>query len=200
MAIKTNEPRPKKDNDFGIPPRDEFKPLERRGMSGWSIVLIALGIMLTAGAGIGYWFFHSAAPAHVQEEASTSDISYESREGHEEFVAEEHDAVAEQASLEATLDMSPAVATQPREGTITRVSTPQGFYYVVVGSFIDDDLAADYATLLAQQGLHVTIVAPKEGAHFFRVAVECENTFYEAYDKLTQHKATYGSHVWLLKH
>ena len=89
---------------------------------------------------------------------------------------------------------------KPGRGTITRINTPQGLYYVVVGSFIDEDLASDYANKLAQQGVDVMHITPPQGQYYFRVAIKQTNTFRDAYEKAAILKATYGADIWVMKY
>jgi len=91
-------------------------------------------------------------------------------------------------------------AAQPEEGAITSINTPRGCYYVIVGSFIDGDLASDYAHRLAQQGIEVMLIAPPQGQYYFRVAIEQEDTFRDAYAKAEALKAVYGTDTWVMKY
>ena len=87
-----------------------------------------------------------------------------------------------------------------KQGTITKINTPQGCYHVVVGSFIDEDLALDQANRLAQQGVNVTIIAPSKGQLFSRLAIEPKPTYTEAHEKAETLKAAYGTDIWVMKY
>lgn len=85
-------------------------------------------------------------------------------------------------------------------GTITNVSVPNGRYYVVIGSFIDDDLARDYASQLTRKGVSATLIAPPKGQHFYRVAVDWGRTLPEARTKVADLPSGYRAGAWIVKY
>ncbi|XWN35140.1 MAG: hypothetical protein ROO73_06165 [Roseivirga sp.] len=192
MATRTNEPRQERDSNFGLP-QAEFKPIEREETNWLRIIAIMIGVVLAIGTGMVYWFFyHSSSTDHQIDEGVEA---YEQKDI--DFI---DDDAAEPPPLEEKLEIEPPVPTKPQKGTITKVNTPQDIHYVVAGSFIDSDLAMDHAERLAKQGINVTIIEPKEGEFFFRVAIEQKKIFHEAYDQLRELKATHGSQLWILKY
>ena len=96
--------------------------------------------------------------------------------------------------------VTPPIVKKPTRGTLTHVHTPQGLYYIVVGSFVDSDLAADHAKKLTRKGTDVAVIAPAAGKYFYRVAVEKKQNFQEVQHQLEALKATYGPRIWILKY
>lgn len=219
MTTKTNEPQQDKNKDFGLPPV-EFKPIEA-GIGTWiKITAIIVGFVLLIGAGFVYWFFYHAPthddfsmeeqPISEAQESNTpkidiDTISSDASTKRPEIIEEDAKTSKLTKALVTltgegdTKNFSASHAT-PERGTITRINTPQGFYYVVVGSFIDEDLASDYANKLAQQGVDVMHIAPPKGQYYSRIAIKRANTFRDAHQKAAMLKATYGADIWVMEY
>ena len=220
MSADTNQSKQEKNKDFGLP-QAEFKPIEAEGGKWLRITSIIAGLVLIMGAGVVYWFFNRASSldlagkAHPTHESKENGVQKANVDVSDVGAPAQHQATARDAALAHPAKESEIVvgeahiadvnaslhAVQPRRGgTVTSINTSQGHYYVVVGSFIDDDLAADYANRLAQQGVDVMLIAPPQGQYYFRVAVDQKNTFHDAHEKLGALKATYGDGIWVLKY
>ena len=219
MPAKTNQSSQDKNKDFGLP-QAEFKPIEAEGGKWLRITAMIVGLVLIMGAGILYWFFYhvpssdaakKTRPVHEAYKNEVQGVDIDSAAGsapaqHQATVrdakpsplAEEPEVLVGEERIK-DVNASPHTA-KPQRGTITSIKASRGYYYVVVGSFIDDDLAADYANRLAQQGVDVMLIAPPQGQYYFRVAIEQKDRFYDAYKKLKALKATYGADIWVLKY
>jgi hypothetical protein len=218
MTTKTNQPQQDKNKDFGLP-QVEFKPIAAGGGKWFKITTIVAGFVLIMGAGIVYWFFYHSPSidpsmkAHPMLEkreggALASDVDFidedtparqkPTEQGfNKSTLAKEMEML--QSAEHAACSNAPQ-AVQPEKGGITSINTPRGYYYVIVGSFIDDDLASDYAHRLAQKGIQVMLIAPPQGQYCFRVAIEQEDTFRNAYEKAEALKAVYGTDTWVMKY
>lgn len=214
MSTETNQPQDKRNSDFGLP-QAEFRPIPERRGRGLRTAAILLIIVLIIGAGMAYWFFHYA-PTSSHEEAylNTNDIPTAG----EDFIEDgeltpsptpgeaKQDGEAQHIlnknveAQESKNALAPDLPKKPQKGTITRLSTPQGCYYIVAGSFIDEDLASDYAKKLVKDGVDITILAPKQGEYFFRVAVAQADTLHEAHEEVEELKATYKNDIWVKKY
>ncbi len=212
MTKETNQLKKEKNSDFGLP-QTEFKPIVEVRSKWLKITAIIGSIVLGIGAGVGYWFFY-----HVPIESTHSTYKEHESEEYESGTAYDNNTTVQHALQdvqtheqekkletleegEKTKAFSAYATTQQKQGTITKVETPQGYYYLVVGSFIDDDLALDYAHRLAQQDTaDVILIAPAPGKYFYRVAVDQANTLYDANEKIEELKATYGQDVWVMKY
>jgi hypothetical protein len=218
MTTQTNQPQKKKNRDFGLP-QAEFKPIAAGGEKWFNITTIVAGLVLIIGAGVVYWFFYHApyadpsvgahpTPEELASRAPEADAysiddnvpaGYQPTEqGAKKFTISKEIEMLEEEEHTAYSNVLQAV--QPEKGTITSINTPQGCYYVVVGSFIDDDLASDYAYRLAQHGIGVMLIAPPQGQYFFRIAIEQESTFRNAYEKAEVLKDVYGTDIWVMKY
>ena len=78
--------------------------------------------------------------------------------------------------------IEPLVKTDPSElesapraiGAISEISQPLDKYYLIVASFLDNDLAFDYAKKLILSGSNVTIIPPFSTSKLTMVALEYE--------------------------
>ena len=59
-------------------------------------------------------------------------------------------------------------------GVISKISKPSDKYYLIVASFLDNDLAFDYAEKLILSESNVIIIPPVSKSKFTRVALEYE--------------------------
>ena len=128
----------------------------------------------------------------------------------EQVVVEEPvPAVVDSTLLETPVE-EPVVEEEPVEeepepamadvGEYLTISEKTGRYYVVIGSFIDADLAEDYAKKLAKDGVNTTILSP-EGKGFHRLALEEDyGSFADASMQLETFRGNYGPEVWVLKY
>ncbi|EMR02889.1 SPOR domain-containing protein [Cesiribacter andamanensis] len=89
---------------------------------------------------------------------------------------------------------------QPAVGQITTISGRTGRYYVIVGSFIDSDMAADYAVKLSKQGHNVTIIEPVGDRKFYRLGVKEGDTFSQLSEELDTYKSTFGQDIWVVRY
>ena len=103
--------------------------------------------------------------------------------------------------------IEPEVKTDPSDlesapkaiGAISEISQPLDKYYLIVASFLDNDLAFDYAEKLILSESNVIIIPPFSTSKFTRVALE-----YETLDKvsigLDNYKDEFDEQLWVLKY
>lgn len=91
-------------------------------------------------------------------------------------------------------------AGNEEEPPIMTITAPKGLYYVIVASYIDMDLAMDYAQKIAQKGPHIKLIMPGKDKYFVRVAIVHEKTFEEANQKAQELKGEYGKDIWVMKY
>jgi hypothetical protein len=84
-------------------------------------------------------------------------------------------------------------------GEFQVVSSPSSSYYIVVGSFIDDDLAMDHSKLLNSQGINTYLIEPINNNKFYRLAIGNFGTWGEAVENLDELKFNFGQDIWVLK-
>jgi len=205
MATPANQPQKETNHDFGLP-KTEFKPIAPRGSHKWlKITAIVMGIVLVVGVGVVYWLFQRSPSAnnfiantlktHPKEITPADEKPEELDDALSNF--NDQELVTEKPEFN---EPTQPVAIAPEPASIVRLSVPQGLYYVVVASYIDVDLAMDYAKQLVKKGVQVRIIEPTKGKHFFRVAIAQGNTFREASEKAEELKALYGKQVWVLRY
>lgn len=84
---------------------------------------------------------------------------------------------------------------------VVLLDAPTGKTYVVVGSFIDDDLAMDLAGKMESQGGGARIIPPFGSQSLaYRVAVADFDTFQEASNNIEKFRSTFGPETWILKY
>ena len=217
MANNSNEPRQESGNEFGLP-QAEFKPIGH-GSNRWiRLTAIIVGLVFVVGSGIVYWFLYRSASERtdiasykmdVHEEIADIDFIESDQdaapsfglEGTEQQATKAEDNLFQELVEETSTEVPPPSATaEPSKGKVTRINTLQGKYYVITGSFIDDDLAVDYAEQLAKEGEQAMILEPQAGKNYFRVAVAYGSTRNEAESKAQALKATHGNSIWVLKY
>lgn len=125
----------------------------------------------------------------------------------------EETPIEEEPVDEAAVEYEPLVATKEdpavqqnvslstgTPGEITTISSSAGRYYIVVASFIDDDMAKDHANDLAAQGASVKIVEPFNARKYYRVSVADYGSRQDAINAIEQLKPQYGDDIWGLKY
>lgn len=154
--------------------------------------IIALSILLLVALGLVYWFvIRDDSPAEPIPDEVAQTPSYEPSNDIVDRVTEAEPVEQEPA---------PPVELQSQEGTVNTVSNPSGRYFVVVGSFIDDDLAMDYGQELAQEGISSTIIEPASSNKFYRLAIDSFDSWNRATNRMDELKSTFGQEIWVLKY
>ncbi|MDA0193991.1 MAG: hypothetical protein O2887_12980 [Bacteroidetes bacterium] len=92
----------------------------------------------------------------------------------------------------------PAATSTP--GQVTTITSATGRYYIIVASFIDDDMANDHGKKLAGQGASVKIINPFGDRKFWRVSVADYGILREAVNGTNQLKPQYGDDIWAVKY
>jgi hypothetical protein len=159
----------------------EPAPQSRTTWPLWLGAIVLLGL-----AGFSLYFF-----VFAQEEVPVTPPVVERVEQEPEPIFEEPEPVMEAEEW---------VPSKPESGEITTISGRTGRYYVIVGSFIDSDMAADYAVKLSKQGNSVTIIEPTGNRKFYRLAVKDGESFDELNDELDTFKSTFGQDIWVVRY
>ncbi|WP_436516436.1 SPOR domain-containing protein [Ekhidna sp. To15] len=90
------------------------------------------------------------------------------------------------------------VASNP--GTINSLSARTGNFFIVIGSFLDGDMAMDYASKLSGQGKSPSIIPPFGNAVTHRVAIAGYSSLADSQRAVDGFKAEYGDDIWILKY
>ncbi len=161
------------------------------------IIVGIIGVLMIV-AGIYYFGFYKPeqkAAAEVAEQQAaaaqkSADNAARQRQLDQERIAREQAAAA---ALEVPED------SKPIPGIINIITEPTGRYYVVVNSFVDEDLAMDYGETLAEQGIGSMILGPGPGK-FHRLALSDHESWNEAQVEADNMKSEYSDELWVLKY
>ena len=85
-------------------------------------------------------------------------------------------------------------------GAISEISQPLNKYYLIVASFLDNDLAFDYAQKLILSGSNAIIILDSRVRYFTRVALLEYETFDKANVGLDKYKDEFDEQLWVLKY
>ena len=104
--------------------------------------------------------------------------------------------------------IEPEVKTDPPElesapkaiGAISEISQPLDKYYLILASFLDNDLAFDYAEKLILSGSNVIIILDFHVRYFTRVALLEYETLDKANIGLDKYKDEFDEQLWVLKY
>ena len=102
----------------------------------------------------------------------------------------------------------PEIKTDPPElesapkaiGAISEISQPLDKYYLIVASFLDNDLAFDYAEKLILSGSNAIIILDFHVRYFTRVALLEYETLDKANVGLDKYKDEFDEQLWVLKY
>jgi cell division protein FtsN len=95
---------------------------------------------------------------------------------------------------------TPAAKVSTPAGEIVNVQTKTGRSYIIIGSFIDQDLANDFAKELASAGKGVKIIFPYDNSKRYRVSIADFDSYSDAAVQISSFKSTYGDGAWVLKY
>ncbi len=208
MDPKNNQFKKAGGNNFGLP-KTKFEPLGPTPQNNKGIKLAAIigGILLLIGGGIGfyYWFIHTSQATHENLTDNHLKIDNEKNAAgifDDDFLTSDSTDVKLKQVPDHKEEKIDTNDTKPKTGTITKINAPQGVYYVIKNSFIDEDLAASYAKKLKKQGLGVTIIAPNPSAKypFHKVAIGQGSTLVDTQALVEELKPKYGAAIWVFKY
>lgn len=117
------------------------------------------------------------------------------------YVEPEPEPIPEQPTEEVAPE--PVVEVNPLApySDISTITEPTGHSYIVIGSFVDEDLAMDFSNKMMEQGVGVKILSPTGRAPLMhRVAVADFLDFSVAMSEVEQFRNTYGDNTWVLKY
>ena len=85
-------------------------------------------------------------------------------------------------------------------GEISEISQPLDKYYLIAASFLDNDLAFDYAQKLILSGSNVILILDFHVRYFTRVALLEYETLDKANVGLDKYKDEFDDKLWVLKY
>ncbi|MFY0650649.1 MAG: SPOR domain-containing protein [Cyclobacteriaceae bacterium] len=94
----------------------------------------------------------------------------------------------------------PKPASTAPAGEIVNIQAKTGRSYVIIGSFIDEDLANDFAKELSTSGSGVKVIFPYGNSKRYRVSIADFGSYSDATAQIGGYKASYGEDIWTLKY
>lgn len=85
-------------------------------------------------------------------------------------------------------------------GEITKLTERTNSFYVIIGSFVDEDLAMDHSKDLVTAGKSPMIIPPFGKAITYRVAIQGYGSLIQAQGALEGFRSEYGQDAWVLKY
>jgi len=184
--MENTENQANQNSNFGIPNKD-FDPIEKK--SNHTPLLIALILLILLGAGLFYMLYWR--PMQEKKHNASQDIEIEtngSENNNDEATTQEN--TEEATPLPADEEYTSKSVTK-KAGSVKLLSERLGMYHVIIGSFIDEDLANDLGKKLAAKGVEVFIIPPPKGKLFFMVSVDRAQTKEEAVELQEMLRSTY---------
>tara|TARA_B100000941_G_C28416656_1_gene506468 strand:+ start:558 stop:986 length:429 start_codon:yes stop_codon:yes gene_type:complete len=110
------------------------------------------------------------------------------------------EVVEEVIEPEVKIDF-PELESAPKTiGAISEINQPLDKYYLIVASFLDNDLAFDYAEKLILSGSNIIIILDFRVRYFTRVALLEYETLEKANVGLDKYKDEFDEQLWVLKY
>src|SRR5690606_6406986 len=150
-------------------------------------LIVGIILLVLIGGGL-YWYFFMRNDKTEPVE-TFPEQTYQPVEETPEPAFEEPEVVEE-----------PPVDPAPAKGSLFMITSASHSYYVVVGSFIDVDLAKDHSDRLNARGVNTFIIEPYSNNRFYRLAVGNFDTWGQAVQKMQELKSTFGEEIWILKY
>ena len=83
---------------------------------------------------------------------------------------------------------------------MNRLSARTNNFYIVVASFVDEDLAMDHANKLAADGRSPSVIPPFGKAITTRVAIRGYGSLAQAQNEVGNYRSEFGQDIWILKY
>ncbi|SMD37916.1 Sporulation related domain-containing protein [Reichenbachiella faecimaris] len=203
MSFEDEKPDFEESDTPSLPPN--YKPYSYEESSGGFAKVIIIGVLIISVIGGAFYYFSlSDGPKEVaKKEVPRKRVKKPAAKKPEAKQEASADNVEQKP---APIEKKPAITqTKPKAamaqpGEIVRVTERSSRSYVIIGSFIDEDLAMDYATKLSGQGSGVKIIHPYGKSKRFRVSIADYSSYGDAASQLNSFKGQYGDEVWALQY
>lgn len=167
-------------NNFDLSNPENFEPIKSSNI----LVKFAVALVLLFTLGFAtYWFYFKKDNLSALEES----------------LGLEKDEVSDVAVFDnSNVSEDESFSSKDKEEGIIYVNEGRGAYFVIIGSFVDKDLAVDYANLLLKS--HSTVYVINKGRHKNYVYVALGSFDRKEYAKNMAKtiSATYPKGVWIL--
>ena len=163
-----------------VPDKAEPKE-EKKGNNSWLFWLLLLVIL-----GVGGWYYYVNNTGQITPTP----------------VVEEETMDEQPPIVEEEVEQPPVPVEPEEENTLTvvtsRIENPR--YFLVVGSFIDEDMATDYSKDLIQKGMSTYLVHPYGEIAYYRLAIGQFENFALAAVEMDRVQGDFKENLWVLKY
>lgn len=204
MSFEDEKPEFEESDTPSLPPN--YKPYSYEESSGGFAKVIIIGVLIISIIGGAFYYFSlDEGPKQVaKKEVPKKRVKKPAAKKSEpepqktETVAEKKTPPVEKPAVTKPKSTPQVSSAQP--GEIVRVTERSSRSYVIIGSFVDEDLAMDYATKLSGEGNGVKIIHPYGKSKRFRVSIADFSSYGDAASQLSSFKGQYGDEVWALQY
>lgn len=207
--------------------QNEYADSDEGGSKSKFTRVWVIGILVFASLGTAFWYFglyksddakEPVVAEKIEEAATQPEVKEEEPEAtsedevQEESQANEVEPVAEEPKRQAAPSAKKAKtnATKPpvksrsvesnNPGTVNTLNAKTGNYFIIIGSFVDSDMAMDFATELSNVGKSPSVIPPFGKAITHRVAISGYGSLAEAQRSIDGFKDDFGQDVWILRY
>ncbi len=178
----------------------EFKYSDPKSRNSFTrIVVIGTAVIATLGFALYFAFWRTGGNEQIAEKPKQEQPKPKPKPTPQPTPEEEQPKPADPTPEPKQEKPDPQPLTA-EAGEITKLSSKTGQAYVIIGSFVDEDLAGDYATELAETGKSPIIIPPFDDHRFYRVAIASFGSFADANDAIGNYKSEFGDDVWALRY
>lgn len=153
-----------------------------KSYSGWVMILVLAGIL------VGGWFYYDYSSGERPE-----------ADKKEAIVEEQVPTPTPAAPVEEAVELpQEEVETFTLTEVKSRIDRPR--YFLVVASFIDEDLAKDRAEELHAKEMNTFLVYPYGDIAYYRLAIGQYESFALAAEDIEKVKGDFKENLWVLKY
>jgi hypothetical protein len=150
---------------------------------------------------VAIWYFGFYRPQAAATEQARIEAEAKATEDARKLAAKkktEADRLAAEQTANEAADEDEQVSS---EATFITISESTGRYYIVIESFIDSDMAADYGKELVVKGFSTALLSPQGKRKFHRLTMSGDyGSFVEAQEEANKLKGEFGKDLWVLKY
>jgi hypothetical protein len=165
---------------------------EKKRNYSWLILLL---LLLVAGAGGWFYYSNTINPPDSNSNSSPAKKDAEVQNGPQQEPRQPLTPVP-QPPVEEEVEES------AKEITLTEIKSRAGAprYFVVVGSFVDEDMAKDYSKMLHEKEMSTFLVYPYDQIAYYRLAIGKFESFDLASKEIDRVKEGFKEDLWVLKY
>ena len=190
--IKQELPRTDQTKSLADKKKPSIKHEEKKSNYSWLLILLLL-----LGLGAGGWFYYSSNN-NSQDSNSNNGMTEKNTKLPTEVQEEPPQPVAADSQPPAEEEVVKPVKEITLTEIKSRADAPR--YFVVVGSFVDEDMAKDYSLMLHEKQMSTFLVYPYGEIAYYRLAIGQFESFALASREIDRVKDGFKENLWVLKY